>query len=113
VQQVSAITRKRLASKAVERLEESKGLVKALQDDIAALQQHSAQADSAVEVEQQNSQQLQEQLQAHKREKQALEERVSDLEKEVTTFDIRCHDLTRKVRSCNCMLRLSQYMLCL
>jgi predicted nuclease with TOPRIM domain len=97
MQQVSAITRKRLTTKAVERLEESQQLLAALRDSLSQLQRHSTHCDLLVEDEQQKNADLLKSVQRVKQDKEHLLGRIDELEKELTTLDIRCHDLTRKV----------------
>lgn len=97
MQQLSAITRKRLAAKAVERLEDCTRTLLALQQTVDGLQQQSRNEAELIKAEASKVDELQQALHKSNKDKALLLDRVSALEKDVTDYDIRNHDLRRKV----------------
>jgi ACT domain-containing protein len=98
VQHISAITRKRLASKAIERLENSQAVLSDMKDNISMLQEHSKHCDALLEAEHESNAELQLSLSAAQQENTQLLERITSLETSVTSYDIKVHDLMGKVR---------------
>lgn len=98
MQQVSAITRKRLAVKAVERLQSASRLISTIASGLQHLEAHAAQCDTQLEEQQRHRTLAEERLHKAKDENEQLIVRMSELEQAVTSYDIKVHDLTRKVR---------------
>lgn len=99
MQQVSAITRKRLAQKAVERLQSSSTLVASIANGLENLEAHASQSDDQLEAQQRQRALAEERLHKAKGDNEQLIVRMSELEQAVTSYDIKVHDLTRKVRA--------------
>jgi chromosome segregation ATPase len=95
-QHISAITRKRIASKAIERLEESNTTIKAVKEGLVQLAEYSAQCDSLIEAEHETTTELQAALDRSNKENERLLARISNLENQVTEDDSRLQDLTSK-----------------
>jgi chromosome segregation ATPase len=97
LQQISAITRKRLAVKAVERLQNSQAALSEIKSSVSTLEEHTSDYDELLEIGQRESVRLEGEVAKAERDNEQLGSRVSELENTITTFEIKVHELNRKV----------------
>lgn len=97
MQQLSAITRKRLAIRAVERLQHSQAALTEIKASVSTLEDHTSDYDGLLETGQQENAKLEDEIAKAKRDNEQLLSRVSELENTVTSFEVKVHELNRKV----------------
>ena len=80
MQLVSAITRKRMASKALERLESSTEVISEIRQSMQLMQEHSSHCDTVLEAEQEKNAELELAMGKVKQENDRLLDKVESLE---------------------------------